>query len=224
MIVELTKGFSDEQIRLYESMTKLRRDVALASLAGMKPAEAHRAARPKPLANESQRANLGHQILKIPQVADFLNTFKVAPSTEMASAVASRDEILRDLTEISNVLISDVMSFTARPLIDMENGNVELSSSIYVKSMDEIPPGAMKAIKTVKQTKYGIELTLYDAVAVRKQIAEMCGYDAPKKTELSGPNGQPIQIQEIPDEEMEEKLRSLGLGRYHNQLGGKRVE
>lgn len=217
--IELT----DEQLDAYNAMTKLQRGVALASLSGEKPADAHRLAGGvcKNEANNA-RAKLGSEILNKPEVKRFLATMAVDPAPEIASAVLSRDEILQDLTDIARTDLRAVASFTERPLIDMENGMEVLSSAIHIKSMDEIPEHAWKAIKSVKQTKHGLELVLYDSVQARKQIAEMCGHNAPTKTELSGPNGGPIQTQDVPDEELEEKLKALGLGRYHNQLGAKR--
>lgn len=224
MIVELegrSVELTDEQLDAYDALTKLQRGVALASLAGNEPADAHRIGGGK-CKNESQRYDLGIQILVNPSVKHFLSTMAVDPSPEIASAVLSRDEILRDLSDIARTDLRAVVSFTERPLIDMENGMEVLSSAIHVKSMDEIPEHAWKAIKSVKQTKHGLDLVLYDSVQARKQIAEMCGHNAPTKTELSGPNGAPIQTQDVPDEELEAKLKSLGLGRYHNQLGKKK--
>lgn len=215
--VELT----DEQLEAYNALTKLQRGVALASLAGNEPAEAHRIGGGK-CKNESHRKDLGNQILSNPLVKHFLSTMATEPAPEIASAVLSRDELLMGLTTIARTTIDDVVSFTERSMVDMESGLELLNSSVHVKSIDEIPPGARSAIKSVKQTKHGLELTLYDSLQARKQIAEMCGYNAPTKTELSGPGGAPIQTQDVPDEELEAKLKALGLGRYHNQLGAKR--
>ena len=226
MIVELegrSVELTDEQLEAYDALTKLQRGVALASLAGNEPAEAHRIGGGK-CKNESQRKDLGNQILSNPLVKHFLSTMAVEPSPEIASAVLSRDEILIDLTDIARTTIDDVVTFSERPLVDMENGMQVLTSTIHVRSISEIPEGARKSIKSVKQTKNGLELVMHDTLVARKQIAEMCGYNAPTKTEISGPGGTPIQIQEIPDEELETKLKALGLGRYHNQLGSKRVE
>lgn len=224
MIVELegrTVELTDEQLSAYDALTKLQRAVALRSLAGDKPGDAHRNGGGK-CNNEEQRLALGVQILTNPNVKHFLSTMAVEPSPEIASAVLSRDELLMGLTTIARTTIDDVVSFTERSMVDMESGIETFNSSVHVKSIDEIPPGARSAIKSVKQTKNGLELTLYDSLQARKQIADMCGYNAPTKTELSGPNGAPIQMQEIPDEEIETKLKALGLGRYHNQLGAKR--
>lgn len=225
MIVSLenrTVELTEEQLAMYEKLTKLQRGVALAHIAGQPIDVAHRDAGGKSR-DESRRITLAGEILRNPATAAFIDSMRVDVAPDIASAVASRDEILIDLTEIARTTINDVVSFSERPVVDMENGMETLTSTIHVRSMSEIPPGAMKAIKSVKQTKHGIELTLHDTVAVRKQIAEMCGYNAPTKTEISGPDGKPIQVQEIPDEELETKLKVLGLGRYHNQLGAKRV-
>lgn len=217
-VVELNDG----QLSAFEALTKLQRGVALASLAGQEPAEAHRNGGGK-CKNEAQRYDLGIQILVNPRVKHFMSLMAVEPAPEIAAAVLSRDEILIDLTTIARTTIDDVVTFSERPSVDMENGVEVMHSSVHVKSIDEIPVGARKAIKSVKQTKHGLEITMYDTLAARKQIADMCGYNAPTKTEISGPDGKPIQVQEIPDEELEAKLKALGLGRYHNQLGAKRV-
>jgi phage terminase small subunit len=190
MIVELGDRqieLTDEQIAAFEKLTKLQRGVALATLRGEKPADAHRIAGGtcKNEANNA-RAKLGSEILNKPEVREFLDLMAVDPAPDIASAVLSRDEILQDLTDIARTDLRAVASFTERPLIDMENGMEVLSSAIHVKSMDEIPEYAWKAIKSVKQTKHGLELVLHDSMQARKQISDMCGHNAPIKTELSG--------------------------------------
>jgi len=222
-IGDRTVELSEEQLTAYGNLTKLQKGVALASLGGSEPAEAHRIGGGK-CKNEPQRYDLGIQILVNPSVKRFMATMAVNPSAEIASAVLSRDEILIDLTDIARTTIDHVATFSERPLVDMENGMKVLMSTIHVRSISEIPEGARKAIKSVKQTKNGLEIVMHDSLVARKQFSEMCGYNAPTKTEISGPGGTPIQIQEIPDEELEAKLKALGLGRYHNQLGSKRVE
>lgn len=221
MIVELDGrevSLTDEQVASFGKLTKLQRGVALAKLSNGDVVEAHRLAGGKSN-NESHRQRLANEILKNPATASFIESFKSLDASTIAAMVLSRDELLLDLTDIARTTLDDVVTFSERPLIDMENGMEVLSSTIHIRSIDEISPGARKAIKSVKQTKYGLEVTMYDGLTARKQISEMCGYDAPIKTELSGK----IQTQEIPDTEIEQKLKTLGLGRYHNQLDSKKV-
>tara|TARA_R110000782_G_scaffold183374_1_gene273631 strand:- start:203 stop:874 length:672 start_codon:yes stop_codon:yes gene_type:complete len=221
MIVELDGrevSLTDEQVASFGKLTKLQRGVALAKLSNGDITEAHRNAGGKSN-NETHRYRLASEILKNPDTASFVDSFKSLDASNIAAMVLSRDELLLDLTDIARTTLDDVVTFSERPLIDMENGMEVLSSTIHIRSIDEISPGARKAIKSVKQTKYGLEVTMYDGLTARKQISEMCGYDAPVKTELSGK----VQTQEILDEDIEQKLKTLGLGRYHNQLGGKIV-
>lgn len=221
MIVELDGrevSLTEEQVEAFGKLTKLQQGVALAKLSNSDIVEAHRNAGGK-CKNEKYRSDLALQILSNPRTASFIDSFKSLNGSRIAAMVLSRDELLLDLTDIARTTLDDVVSFSERPLIDMENGMEVLSSTIHIRSIDEISPGARKAIKSVKQTKHGLEVTMYDGLAARKQISEMCGYDAPIKTELSGK----IQTQEIPDEEIEQKLKALGLGRYHNQLGEKKM-
>jgi phage terminase small subunit len=211
-------SLTEEQVASFGKLTKLQRGVALAKLSNGDVTEAHRNAGGKSN-NETHRSRLANEILKNPATASFIDSFKSLDASNIAAMVLSRDELLLDLTDIARTTLDDVVSFSERPLIDMENGMEVLSSTIHIRSIDEISPGARKAIKSVKQTKYGLEVVMYDGLTARKQISEMCGYDAPIKTELSGK----IQTQEIPDAEIEQKLKTLGLGRYHNQLESKKV-
>jgi phage terminase small subunit len=217
--VELT----EQQLAAFEKLTKLQQGVVLNTLSGIKLAEAYRLAGGKGKTYNSQAVS-AKQILQNPKVAEFMDLFKVDPSSSIAEAIMTRDKILADLTDIASVTIDDVAFFTERPLVDMENGMTVFSSTVHVKSINDVRPEARKAIKSVKQTKNGLEIVLYDTLAARKQITDLCGYEAPKKTELTGPGGAPLQFQEIPDEELEAKLKALGLGRYHNQLASKRVD
>lgn len=204
---------TDVQIMLYEELTKLQQGVALNTLRGMKPAEAHRNAGGK-CKNESQRSNLCGQILKDPSVSVFMDHMKQDPSPDIADAVMTRDKMLQDLTVIADSSIYDVATFldVDDELMNMETGELFKGQSIInVKSMNDIKPQHRCLIKSIKQTKHGIELTLYSAMDARKMISDMCGYNAPVKRELSGPDGGPIKIAEMNDDDLSDELTKLGL-------------
>lgn len=80
-----------------------------------------------------------------------------------------------------------------------------------VRELEEARQIALSAM--TPQTSAAVQSTLGKAklLGLDKQVLE-----------ISGPNGGPIQTQDVPDEELEEKLKALGLGRYHNQLGSKK--
>jgi len=58
------------------------------------------------------------------------------------------------------------------------------------------------------------------AVSATMGKAKILGYDK-QVVEHSGPNGGPIQHQDISDDQLKEKLAALGFGREANQLAGK---
>jgi len=139
---------------------------------------------------------------------------KQDPAPDIADAVLSRDQMLQDLTVIAGSSIYDVATFlnVDDELMNLETGELFRGQSIInVKSMDNIKPEHRCLIKTVKQTKHGIELTLYSAMDARKMINDMCGYNAPVKSELSGPNGGPIKIAEINDDDLLDEFTKLGI-------------
>lgn len=219
-IGERTVTLTDEQLQAFDNLTKLQQLTALGILSGMGQTEAYVAAGGK-AKSASAKTTSAQQIVTNRDVVTFLSLMKTDPAPDIAAAVMSRDEMLMDLTEIARATIYDVAEFTTRPALDLETGEEIGQSTIRVRSLDEIAPEHRKLIKSVKQTKYGVEIVLHDSMQARKQIADLCGYDAPKRQEISGPEGKPVQVQEIPDEDIEQRLRDLGLGRYHNQLSGK---
>jgi phage terminase small subunit len=212
-IGERTIVLTDEQISSYGKLTKLQQGVALNSLHGMKPADAHREAGGK-CKNEANRYKLAGEILIKPDVVAFMTGLKQDPAPDIALAVMSRDQMLQDLTIIANATIGDVVNFSniGRELMDIETGEmVPDQSTIYIKSLSDIKPEHQCLIKGVKQTKNGLELILHDSMTARKQIADMCGYNAPIKSELTGANGGPISIAELTNDDLLDELAKLGL-------------
>ncbi|MCP9270492.1 hypothetical protein M5U04_21080, partial [Xenorhabdus sp. XENO-1] len=82
-------------------------------------------------------------------------------------------------------------------------------------------PAALSAISELTTGKDGIKLKLHDPKAAIRQLSELMGWDAPKKTELTGKDGGPIQYADLTQEELEERLKELGHGRHRSQLDTK---
>lgn len=123
-----------------------------------------------------------------------------------SAAIATREQLLEDLTDIANADIADVMEFgqTGHEYIDTDTGEVLPGQSIIsVKNMSELSPEARRLIKSVKQTAQGVEVTLHCPMAARKMIIDMQGYNSPlvtinKNTEIS-------------DDEFDDELEKLGI-------------
>ena len=58
-------------------------------------------------------------------------------------------------------------------------------------------PDAMSAIAELTTGKDGIKLKMHDPKAAIKQLAEMQGWEAPKKSEVSGPGGGPVKTETV---------------------------
>ena len=88
----------------------------------------------------------------------------------------------------------------------------------YKLTVDDL----IKELEEARQTALSCD-TPQTSAAVSSTMgkAKLLGLDK-QVLEISGPNGAPIQTQDVPDEELEAKLKALGLGRYHNQLGKKK--
>ncbi len=57
--------------------------------------------------------------------------------------------------------------------------------------------------------KDGLKIKLHDPKAAIKQLAGMCGWEAPKKAELTGANGGPIQTSNLTPDEAAEAYRKM---------------
>lgn len=198
---------TDEQRAMIDALPKLARRVLLERVADATASdvECYRRAGGKAKSDSAARVGV-HEILTHPNVSKILDTFK-KPVIE--NAIMTREEMLRDLTDVANVSIDDVMSWTTceGDLIDTQSGEqINYPSVITVRNMNDIPKHVLKCIKSVKQTKNGIELTLEDRHAARKLIADMQGFNAP----IVNINAE-MTTENIQDDEFLEGLNGLGI-------------
>lgn len=199
---------TDEQQSALDALPKLARRVVLERIADptLSDVECYRRAGGRAKSDSAASASVS-EILKNPKTVIVLDMFKT-PATD--DAIATREEILRDLTNVSRVSIDDVMSWTTcvGSLLDTETGDESSYPSIItVKNMDEVPKHVLKCIKSVKQNRDGrIELVLEDRMAARKLISDMQGFNAPIKTINAE-----INAENVSDEDFLNGLDSLGI-------------
>lgn len=197
---------NDEQLRLYNNLTTLQQNVAIMRI-NMPLASAIEVYKlgGGTAVNKASLASSAHRLLRTSEVVEFINTFAIE---KVELAVMSRDEIIEDLSFIAGADISDVAEFSDRECIDTEDSEIRYQSTVRVKSMNELTKLQRKLIKSVKQTKYGLELTLHDAMQARKQLATLQGFDAAKKLEITDntPSTEPLS-----DDEFIEQLKDLNV-------------
>lgn len=205
--------FTNEQKELYDKLTSLQKvcvDIKLSNRATSN-AGAYCSATGRHDLAANYASRLAHSVFNNPNVKSFLKSLEVETIDDM---IMSREEILTDLSNIASTSLEDIvdMIHADDQMMNVESGEIYTGlQSLTIKRLDEIPEHARKSIKGVKQGRYGIEITLYDAVDARKQLAAMQGYNAANKTELTGAGGGPIQITDLSDDDLLAELAMLGL-------------
>ena len=178
---------NEEQLKLYEALTSLQKacvDIKLKNRATSN-AVAYRSATGRHELSATHSSRLASGIFNHPNVKAFLKSMEVETIDDL---IMSRERILADLSDIAETRLEDVvdMIHADDQMMNVESGEIYTGlQSLTIKRLDEIPEHARKSIKSIKQGRYGIEITLYDAIDARKQLAAMQGYNAPVKQELS---------------------------------------
>lgn len=153
------------------------------------------------------------------------NLAKLSIANRIAELKADRNEqvsidatyVLRRLTEIDQMDVADILlaNGEVKPIHEWPKVWRTTLSGIDVTEMAGDSAGLLKKIKWPDKVKnlelLGKHVTVQ---AFREQTS----------TELTGANGGPIQYSDITDEELEERLKELGHGRYRSQLAEKQAD
>jgi len=201
--VELT----DEQREAIKALPKLAGRVVLEKVADATASnvECYRRAGGRAKTDNTARSAV-HEIMTHP---DTVNALAMFDQPVIDNAIATREELLRDLTNVTRTTVADVMSWTTceGTMIDSQTGEESMYPSIItVRNMDDVPEHVLKCIKSVKQTKTGIELTMEDKSTARKMLIDMQGFNAPTvniNAEMTPEN--------VADDDFLEGLNGLGI-------------
>lgn len=209
-----SKKLTAEQQLLFDALTPLQKKFSLAIIRGKTQAQAYKSAGGK--AKTADSANVSaSQIFNNLKVQAFL---KSVQDEVVDEAIMGREEALKRLTSLGRASLFDIAEFRNGMIGEDEEGNPIFQASWNFKDSSMLTPEAIAAIAELTAGPQGLKIKLHDPKAAIKQLAELQGWDAPKKTELSGPNGGPIQHEDLTDEQLNEALKELGYGRRKNQL------
>lgn len=203
---------TEEQLTMFNKLTKLQRECSLVRIANptLNNIEVYRKAGGKAKDDETART-CAAEILANPRVTEFIASFNVE---RVKSVVMGRDEMIERLSKMARTEITDVVKIVSPDdqLMNVETGEIIEGQSFWsLRSPEEMQNGGVSAISELTATSQGLKIKLHDQRAAMKQLAELQGFDAPRKTELTGANGGPIQTVAISDEELLTKLAELGL-------------
>ena len=110
------------------------------------------------------------------------------------SAIMTREQALERLTKSAQVTITDVCEFRNVKVGEDDSGQPIYQTVWTIKDSENIPPHIAACIKSVTITKTGPKIELYDSNAAIKQLSTMEGWDAPKRSELTGKDGKPLAL------------------------------
>ncbi|KAB1581148.1 terminase small subunit [Serratia marcescens] len=209
-----SKKLTAEQQQLFDVLTPLQKKFVTWLLKGKNQTDAYKKAGGKAKSDTARSA--ARQIYTNIYVQAFLNSVK--SYEQIDEAIMSREEALKRLTSMGRTSLFDLADFRNGVIGEDENGNPVTQASWSFKDSALITPEAIAAISELTTGPQGIKIKLHDPKAAIKQIGEMQGWEAPKKTEVSGPDGGPIQHEDLTDEQLKEALEELGYGRRKNQL------
>ena len=195
---------TEEQKALFDALTQLQRRFVTALLEGANQTEAYRRAGGKAKGDgERSKAN---QLVTNSNVQAFLQSVQHETVNE---AIMTYTEALERLTLMGRTTIHDIATFGNYQIGEDEEGQPVFQSSWKFKDSKNIKPEHLAAVAELSTGKDGLKIKLHDPKAAIKQLAEMCGWEAPKKAELTGANGGPIQTSNLTPDEAAEAYRKM---------------
>lgn len=179
-----------EQKALFDELTELQQRVATGVLAGMTQRAAYYAGGGK-AKNDPGADMSASQIISNPKVKAFMDAMKLQA---VSDAIMTREEALKTLSLIGRTHLKDIVKFrTANIGKDMETG-ADLNQTAWEINADlqETDSDKLIIISELEVGKNGPKIKTHSPVAAIKQLAEMQGWNAATKHEITGKNGGPI--------------------------------
>lgn len=84
----------------------------------------------------------------------------------------SKDEVVKELSAIVRVRITDILSAKGM--------------SVRVKNLADLPDEVRSCIKSIKKTKGGISIELYDKISASDRLSRMLGWDEATTVKVQG--------------------------------------
>lgn len=185
------KGLTAEQKALAAKLTKLQLNTVInIECHGMSQVKAYQKAGGK---SKGRNAEVNaNKIMSLDKVKEFRASF--AQET-VKNGIMTREEALERLTLSARVRITDVCEFRNVQVGEDENGDPVMQTVWVVKNSEDMDPNVAACIKSVAIVKGQPKIELHDQLAATKQLAEMQGWNAAQKHQVTGEDGGPIQHQ-----------------------------
>ena len=199
---------TEQQKALFDALTKLQKKFVTCLLSGDRQVEAYRNAGGK--AKGSGAHSKAAVMVRNGNVQQFLRSVQYEAINE---AIMTRTEALERLSKMGRTSLMDIAEFRNCQIGEDEDGQPVFQASWSFRDSALQDPEAMSAVAELTTGKEGIKLKMHDPKAAIKQLGEMQGWEAPKKTEVSGPGGAPIKTENTtmsPQEAAEHYKKLMG--------------
>lgn len=184
-------SFTPEQMELAAKLTPLQRKFIIELI---KPNTSRRQAAKKAGSKAKTDValdNVANRMFKNVQVRAFYDALM---ETKTVNSIMQRDEALEILSNNARVKMTDVANFSFVEVGKDENGQPIMQTVWTMKDSKDIDPEIISCIKSVTMTNKGPKIELHDQQGAIKQLTDMQGWAAPKKTELTGAGGEALQL------------------------------
>jgi len=188
---QITIKHNSEQIDLASKLTTLQRKFVLNLIAtSMSQREAYIAAGGKAKTQDSQDSAACTMFSNV-KVRAYYDSLLESAQT---SAVMTKEQALTRLSQSAQIKITDVCTFRNVKVGEDEDGNDVYQTVWTVKNAEDIPDHIAVCIKSVTITNQGPKIELHDSHGAIKQLGDILGWNAPKKSELTGKDGKPLAV------------------------------
>ncbi|XYQ53315.1 terminase small subunit [Pectobacterium carotovorum] len=199
-----SKKLTAEQQALFDVLTPLQKRFVTHVLKGKNQTEAYKAAKGK-AKGDALRAAASRMYANV-NVQAFL---KSVHHDTVSDAIMTYEEAMERLTAMGRTSIADLATFGTHVVGEDDDGN-PISQSVWsFKNASELKPEQMAAISELTAGKDGLKIKLHDPKAAIKQLAEMRGWEAPKKTEVTA-TVKSENVNMTPDEAAEAYKKMMG--------------
>lgn len=199
---------TDEQKKLSKDLTRLQLKVCLNL--HQNPKMSHRQAylaAGGTAKSESSQDSAVSVMLSNAKVSAFMNSLN---ETKISSAIMEREEALEILSRNARVKMTDVADFAFIQVGEDPEGEPIMQTVWTMKNAEDIDPDIVSCIKSVTMTKQGPKIELHDQHGAIKQLSDLQGWNAPKKTEVTGKDGQPVGVMaSVSPEDVAKALENL---------------
>jgi len=184
-------SFTEKQMELASKLTPLQRKFIIELIKpNTSQRQAYIKAGGKSKTEEAQDASAS-RILSDIKVKAF---YEAMMEVQTINSIMTRDEALERLSKSARIKITDVCTFKYVEFTDKETDEVYMNTVWTMKDAEDIDPDVAACIKSVTFTKMGPKIELYDANGSIKMLSDIQGWNAPKRTEITGKDGQALQL------------------------------